>query len=127
MTNMRIYVSVMNPADGFIIRSPKIAYHGGRKEVEHMPIPRDLTMLQANSHNFLLAMAKCELEPIELAEKANVSRNIVYAMRKGCFVKPKYFGAIARALNVTVEELVSGKEQKSATEKEIEETDTELE
>lgn len=74
-----------------------------------MPPPRDLTMLRADSHKFLVAMAKMEMEPMELAEKADVSRNIVYAMRKGCFIKPKYFGKVARALGVEVEDLIEEK------------------
>lgn len=68
-----------------------------------MPPSRDRTMLKINSREFLLAMAKLELEPKELAEKAGVSANVVYKARRGCYVKPKYIGKIAKALNMKVE------------------------
>ncbi|MCI8824694.1 MAG: helix-turn-helix domain-containing protein [Lachnospiraceae bacterium] len=67
-----------------------------------MPPSRDRTMLKINSREFLLAMAKLELEPKELAEKAGVSANVVYKARRGCYVKPKYIGKIAKALNMEV-------------------------
>ncbi len=71
-----------------------------------MPPAKDLTMLKADSKKFLIAMARKELEPIDLAELAGVSRNIVYAMRKGCYTKPKYFGLVAKALEVDVRDLI---------------------
>ena len=64
---------------------------------------RDKSMLRVNSREFLLAMARLELEPKELAEKAGVSANVVYKARRGCYVKPKYIGKIAKALNMEVE------------------------
>jgi len=71
-----------------------------------MPPSRDLTMLKPNPHKFLVAMARAELEPMELAQKAALSNNIVYSMRKGCYTKPKYIGAAAKAMGVDVEDLI---------------------
>ena len=71
-----------------------------------MPKPRDLSMLQVNTRSFLLAMAESELEPKKLAEIAGVSPNIVYAARKGCYIKPCYLGKIAKAMNVKVIDLI---------------------
>ncbi|MCI9369740.1 MAG: helix-turn-helix domain-containing protein [Lachnospiraceae bacterium] len=68
-----------------------------------MPPSRDKSMLRVNSREFLLAMARLELEAKELAEKAGVSANVVYKARRGCYVKPKYIGKIAKALNMEVE------------------------
>ncbi|MDE7308979.1 MAG: helix-turn-helix domain-containing protein [Lachnospiraceae bacterium] len=68
-----------------------------------MPPSRDKSMLRINSREFLLAMARLELEAKELAEKAGVSANVVYKARRGCYVKPKYIGKIAKALNMEVE------------------------
>lgn len=48
-----------------------------------MPIPKDKTMLQVDSKKILIAMAENMLEPAELAEKAGVPKNIVYAIRRG--------------------------------------------
>lgn len=63
-------------------------------------------LLKPDSQHFLLAMARAELEPAELAKKADISKNIVYSMRRGCYTKPKYIGAAARVLGVDVSELV---------------------
>jgi len=71
-----------------------------------MPMSKDLTMLKADSQKFLIAMANAELEPAELATKAGLSNNIVYSMRKGCYTKPKYLGAVARTLSVKVQDLI---------------------
>lgn len=71
-----------------------------------MPIQRDSTMLKPDSRKFLVAMAVAELEPVELAERAGISKNIVYVARRGFYVKPRYLGAIARVLQVRVEDLI---------------------
>jgi len=71
-----------------------------------MPMSKDLTMLKADSQKFLIAMAKAEVEPQELAQKAGIANNLVYTMRKGYYIKPKYLGAVARVLNVKVEDLI---------------------
>lgn len=71
-----------------------------------MPVPKDTTMLKPDSRKVLIAMAEAELEPAELAQVAGISRNIVYIIRRGYYVKPKYIGAVARALNVKVADLI---------------------
>lgn len=43
---------------------------------------------------FLIAMAKARVEPVELAERAELSKNIVYSMRRGFYTKPKYLGLL---------------------------------
>ena len=73
-----------------------------------MPIPRDSTMLKPSSRKVLVAMANAELEPVELAERAGISKNIVYVARRGFYVKPRYLGAMARVLQVRVEDLIEG-------------------
>lgn len=71
-----------------------------------MPIPKDKTMLQVDSKKMLIAMAENQLEPAELAEKAGVPKNIVYAIRRGNYAKPKYIGKVAAALGVGVRDLL---------------------
>lgn len=71
-----------------------------------MGVSRDTTMLKPDSQKFLIAMAKARLEPVELAERAGLSKNIVYSMRRGFYTKPKYLGKAAEALGVEVEELI---------------------
>lgn len=75
-----------------------------------MPVPRDTTMLKPDSRKVLIAMAEAELEPAELAEAAGISKNIVYTIRRGFYCKPKYLGAVARALSVSVADLIEDKE-----------------
>lgn len=75
-----------------------------------MPVPRDTTMLKPDSRKVLIAMAEAELEPSELAEAAGISKNIVYTIRRGFYCKPKYLGAVARALSVSVADLIEDKE-----------------
>lgn len=71
-----------------------------------MPAARDKTMLKPDSRKVLIAMAELEYEPIDLAEAAGVSKNIIYTMRRGFYTKPKYIGKVAKALHVTVEDLI---------------------
>lgn len=63
-------------------------------------------LLKPDSQKFLIAMAKAELTPIELAAKAGISVNFVYSIRRGNYTKPKYLGACCRILNVKVEDVV---------------------
>lgn len=78
-----------------------------------MGIPRDTTMLKPDSRKFLIAMAKARVEPAELATRAELSKNIIYSMRRGFYTKPKYLGKAAEALGVEVEDLIEdGKEMK---------------
>lgn len=78
-----------------------------------MPRPKDTTMLKPDSRKVLIAMAEAELEPSELAEAAGISKNIVYTIRRGFYCKPKYLGAVARALSVSVADLIEDKEGES--------------
>lgn len=71
-----------------------------------MPALRDKTMLKPDSRKFLIAMAESELDPVQLAQQAEISVNVVYIMRRGYYVKPKYLGAAAKALNVKVADLL---------------------
>lgn len=78
-----------------------------------MPIPKDKTMLQVDSKKILIAMAENMLEPAELANRAEVPKNIVYAIRRGNYVKPKYIGKVALALGVKVTDLLSYEPEKA--------------
>lgn len=46
------------------------------------------------------AMAKSCLTPQEIADKAGVSINIVYRMRRGYMVKLERFGRVCKALGI---------------------------
>ena len=80
-----------------------------------MPIPKDKTMLQVDSKKMLIAMAENQLEPAELAEKAGVPKNIVYAIRRGNYAKPKYIGKVAATLGVGVRDLLLDVPEKALT------------
>lgn len=71
-----------------------------------MSVPRDTTMLKPDSRKILIAMAEAELEPKEVSKESGVPVNIVYTMRRGFYTKPKYIGAVARVLNVSVIDLI---------------------
>lgn len=71
-----------------------------------MPAAKDTTMLKPDSKKVLIAMAELQMEPMDLAKEANISRNVVYSLRRGFYTKPKYMGAVARALNVKVIDLI---------------------
>ena len=71
-----------------------------------MPAARDTTMLKPDSKKVLIAMAEMQMEPMDLAREAKISRNVVYSLRRGFYTKPKYMGAVARALNVKVTDLI---------------------
>lgn len=73
-----------------------------------MSVPKDTTMLKPDSRKVLIAMANAEMEPADLAAAAGISKNIVYTIRRGFYCKPKYLGAIARALNTEVTNLIEG-------------------
>lgn len=75
-----------------------------------MSASKDTVMLKPDSRKVLIAMAEAELEPVELAEAAGISKNIVYTIRRGFYCKPKYLGAVARALSVSVADLIEDKE-----------------
>ena len=76
-----------------------------------MPVPRDSTMLKPDSRKVLIAMAEAEMEPAELAAAAGIPKNIVYTIRRGFYTKPKYIGAVARAMHVRVTDLIEDEEK----------------
>ncbi len=86
-----------------------------------MPVPRDSTMLKPDSRKVLIAMAEAEMEPAELAAAAGIPKNIVYTIRRGFYTKPKYIGAVARAMNVRVTDLIED-EEKAAEEAETDDS-----
>lgn len=86
-----------------------------------MPVPRDTTMLKPDSRKVLIAMAEAEMEPAELAAAAGIPKNIVYTIRRGFYTKPKYIGAVARAMNVRVTDLIED-EEKAAEEAETDDS-----
>jgi len=86
-----------------------------------MPVTRDSTMLKPDSRKVLIAMAEAEMEPAELAAAAGIPKNIVYTIRRGFYTKPKYIGAVARAMNVRVTDLIED-EEKAAEEAETDDS-----
>ncbi len=86
-----------------------------------MPVPRDSTMLKPDSRKVLIAMAEAEMEPAELAAAAGIPKNIVYTIRRGFYTKPKFIGAVARAMNVRVTDLIED-EEKAAEEAETDDS-----
>lgn len=75
-----------------------------------MPVPRDTTMLKPDSRKVLIAMAAAEMEPKDVSSESGVPVNIIYTIRRGFYTKPKYLGAVARALKVSVIDLIEDKE-----------------
>ncbi len=74
--------------------------------MEGFTVAKDTTMLKPSSRKVLIAMAEAGFEPVELAAEAGISKNIVYSMRRGFYTKPKYIGAVAKALKVKVIDLL---------------------
>jgi len=64
-----------------------------------MAVPKNTVMLKPDSRKILIAMAKHQMDPVDLAQEAGISKNIVYIMRRGLYTKPKYLGAVAQALH----------------------------
>lgn len=75
-----------------------------------MSVPRDTVMLKPDSRKVLLAMAAAEMEPKEVSSESGVPVNMVYTIRRGFYCKPRYLGAVARALHVNVADLIEDKE-----------------
>ena len=57
-------------------------------------------MVWAKVQVIIGAMAKSCLTPQEIADKAGVSVNIVYRMRRGYMVKLERFGRVCKALGI---------------------------
>lgn len=75
-----------------------------------MSIAKNTVMLKPDSRKVLIAMAAAEMEPKDVSSESGVPVNIVYTMRRGFYTKPKYLGAVARALKVSVVDLIEDKE-----------------
>lgn len=71
-----------------------------------MSVPKNTVMLKPDSRKVLIAMAAAEMEPREVSMESGVPVNIVYTIRRGFYCKPRYLGAVARALHVTVTDLI---------------------
>lgn len=64
-------------------------------------------MLKINTNKLLLALAKAGMTTIELKEKSGIGRNTISKiMNHDATVRPIIIGKLAKALNVTVEELL---------------------
>jgi len=63
-------------------------------------------MLCARVDRIVTAMAESCLNPQQIADKAGVSINIVYRMRRGYMVKLDGFGKVCKALGIKPEEVI---------------------
>lgn len=75
-----------------------------------MSIAKNTVMLKPDSRKVLIAMAAAEMEPKDVSAESGVPVNIIYTMRRGFYTKPKYIGAVAKALQVKVIDLIEDKE-----------------
>ena len=63
-------------------------------------------MVAAKVNQIIAAMTASCLSPQEIADKAGVSVNIVYRMRRGYLVKLERFGKVCRALGISPEDVI---------------------
>ena len=63
-------------------------------------------MVCAKINQIIAAMTASCMSPKEIADKAGVSVNIIYRMRKGYLVKMECFGKVCRALGIRAEEYI---------------------
>ena len=63
-------------------------------------------MVCAKINQIIAAMTASCLTPAEIAEKAGVSVNVIYRMRRGYLVKMDCFGKVCRALGIRAEEYI---------------------
>lgn len=63
-------------------------------------------MVCAKVNQIIAAMTASCLSPQEIADKAGVSVNIVYRMRRGYLVKMDSFGKVCRALGIKPDEII---------------------
>ena len=75
-------------------------------------------MVCAKVDKILTAMAASCLTPGEIAQKAGVSINIVYRMRRGYMVKLDCFGKVCKALGVRPEDILDYDRIKDGDQKE---------
>ncbi len=63
-------------------------------------------MVAAKVNQIIAAMTASCMSPQEIADKAGVSVNIVYRMRRGYLVKLERFGKVCRALGISPEQYI---------------------
>ena len=63
-------------------------------------------MMCAEVNKILIIMANSCLTPAQIAEKAGVSKNAVYRVRKGYMVKMEIMGRVCAALGVRCEDVL---------------------
>ena len=63
-------------------------------------------MVAAKVNQIIAAMTASCMSPQEIADKAGVSVNIVYRMRRGYLVKLERFGKVCRALVISPEQYI---------------------
>ena len=63
-------------------------------------------MVCARVNEIIAAMTASCMSPQEIAQKAGVSVNIVYRMRRGYLVKMDRFGRVCKALNIQAEDYI---------------------
>lgn len=63
-------------------------------------------MVCAKVNQIIAAMTVSCMSPQEIADKAGVSVNVVYRMRRGYLVKMEGFGKVCRALGIDAEQYI---------------------
>ncbi len=63
-------------------------------------------MVAAKVNQMIAAMTASCLSPQEIADRAGVSVNIVYRMRRGYLVKMDRFGRVCKVLGIAPEEVI---------------------
>lgn len=63
-------------------------------------------MVCAKVNQIIAAMTTSCMSPQEIADKAGVSVNIVYRMRRGYLVKMERFGKVCQVLGISPEDVI---------------------
>nr|WP_296486353.1 helix-turn-helix transcriptional regulator [uncultured Acetatifactor sp.] len=63
-------------------------------------------MVAAKINQIIAAMTASCMSPQEIADKAGVSVNIVYRMRRGYLVKMDRFGKVCQVLGIAPEDII---------------------
>lgn len=63
-------------------------------------------MVCAKVNQIIAAMTASCMSPLEIADKADVSVNVVYRMRKGYMVKMDRFGKVCAVLGISPEDVI---------------------
>lgn len=76
-------------------------------------------MVCAKVNQIIAAMTASCMSPLEIADKADVSVNVVYRMRRGYMVKMDRFGKVCQVLGIRPEDVIDYErlEQRGGTEK----------